>query len=424
MQPGHRIFYGWWVVGASTVVWGLVAAVTWQGTGTFFVALEDEFHWSRTLLSGAFAVARAEGAVMGPVEGVIADRLGGRRTMMIGLVICSASFFLFSTINNPAMFYVSYLLITAGAGFVGVIPVTTTLTHWFIRRRTYAMSFLFIGASLSGTLIPLLAWGIVAHGWRIVAGGIGAFLLIVGLPILMLIRDRPEPYGLRPDGDPPVEEGSKGPTISAAAAATASAAPPSTAEFTARQALRARAFWIIAISHAATAILISTMAVHLVPYLTDQGISLPLAGIVVLVFATTSGFSNFIGGWLGDRVDKRYVIFTFMAVQGVGMLFLLATQSISIAVVYAVVAGVGHGARSSVTFSIRGDYFGRKAFGIILGLSMLPSNIGMLIMPLLTGLMHDTLDSYTIPFIILTALVFAGAVLILFAGSPSRPTSR
>ena len=420
VQPGHRIFYGWWIVGAGTVIWGLIAAVTWQATGIFFVALEDEFHWSRTLLSGAFAVGRAEGALMGPVEGVIADRLGGRRTMMVGLVICSAGFFLFSTINNPAMFYVSYLLITAGAGLVGGIPFITTLNHWFIRRRTTAISFYFVGGALGGILIPLLAWGIVAHGWRIVAGGIGGFLLIVGLPIIMLIRDRPEPYGLRPDGDPPVEEGSKGPVI---AAATASMAPPSTMEFTARQALRTRAFWLVSLSHAATLMLNVTVVVHLVPYLTDQDLSLPLAGIVVLVLAITSGFSNLIGGWFGDRVDKRYVISTFMAVQGVSILFLLAAHSFSAALVYAGIAGLGVGGRAPAMVSIRGDYFGRKAFGIIFGLSMLPGNIGSLIMPLLAGFMHDTLGSYTVSFITLAALVFAGAVLILFARSPSRPSS-
>jgi len=198
-----RIFYGWWVAATGALVLTLIGVSVWQSTGFFLVALEDEFGWKRTVFSGAFAISRAEGAVMRPVEGFLTDRLGPRRTMLIGFAICVGGFFLFTASHSPLRFYLAYVLIAVGSGLAGYIPILTTINNWFLRRRSLAMALPQVGANIGGARVPLIAWGIVAHGWRIVAGGIGAFLLASALPLVLLIRDRPERYGLRPDGDPP-----------------------------------------------------------------------------------------------------------------------------------------------------------------------------------------------------------------------------
>ncbi len=411
-----RIFYGWWVVASGALVLTLIGASVWQSTGFFLVALEDEFGWKRTVLSGAFAISRAEGAVMGPVEGFLTDRLGPRRTMLIGFAICVAGFFLFTTIHSPLRFYLAYVLIAGGSGLAGYIPILTTINNWFLRRRSLAMALPQVGANIGGSLVPLIAWGIVAHGWRIVAGGIGAFLLASALPLILLMRDRPERYGLLPDGDPPDVETAHRST--SAPGASTSSPLRSPVEFTARQAMRTRTFWIIAIAHATTAYLISTLLIHLPAHLTDKGLSLTTAGVVVLTLTASAGVFQIIGGWLADRLDKRFVIAGFMVVQGLAMFVLIAVGSLPMALVFGIVGGAGWGGRAPAITSIRGDYFGRRSFGTILGLSMLPMNIGMIFIPLLAGVSYDLLDSYTIPFAILGGLVIAGGALMLAAGPP------
>ncbi len=418
-SPSNRpFFYGWWVVAAGSLAMTFIAASTWQAAGTFFVALEREFGWSRTLLSGAFAMARAEGAVMGPMEGILSDRLGGRRTMLIGFVVCVFGFLLLSTVHNPVTFYLAYVIVSTGAGLAGYIPIITIINFWFNRLRTIAMSGPLIGSSLGGALIPLLAWGIDAHGWRWAAGGCGLFLAVVAGPIVMAIRNRPEPYGLRPDGDPPPPADAPSPRGATPPPQPSGAAPP---DFTARQAIRTRAFWLISIAHAGTAILFTTMAIHLVPHLTDQGMSLTTAAVVVLTLTVTTGVFQLVGGWLGDRVDKRYVIAAFMAVQAVGILFLLLVDGFLLGLAFGVIAGIGQGGRAPAMTSIRGDYFGRRSFGTIMGLSMIPMNIGMIIVPLATGIIYDRVGNYNLPFVFLAVAVFAGGALMLVVRPPRPP---
>jgi MFS family permease len=405
-----------------------ISAVTWQATGTFLVALEEDFGWSRTLLSGAFSIARAEGALMGPFEGVLADRMGSRRTLTTGLLICGTGFLLFTTVSHPAPFYFVYVIITSGAGLGGYVPIATMINHWFARNRSRAMSVVMLGGSVGGALVPLIAWGIVEHGWRWVAGGIGVFVLMLALPVWILVRDRPERMGLRPDGDAATSRRADPPTGSGRTALSSELPrqvgvgthpiAQETPEMTAREAMRTWAFWGIALSHAGTGIMVTTLALHLVPHLHDQGMSLPLAGTVVLVMTCTAACFQVVGGWLGDRVDKRYVIFVFMTMQGLAVLFLLMVDSLAMAMLFAVMQGAAHGGRAPAATTIRGEYFGRKSFGTILGISMMPMNAGSIAMPLLAGLMYDLRGSYTIPFLSMGVMVLVCGALILTVRRP------
>ena len=76
VSGANDIFYGWKLVGIAVFMLTLMALTIFQGLGTFLVALERQFNWSRTAMSGAFSLARAEGAVLGPLEGFFIDRLG------------------------------------------------------------------------------------------------------------------------------------------------------------------------------------------------------------------------------------------------------------------------------------------------------------------------------------------------------------
>ena len=80
------VFYGWWLVGISAVMLTLMSVSVFQGIGTFLVALERQFGWGRTTLSGAFALARVQGAVIGPIEGYLIDRVGIKRMILPGLI--------------------------------------------------------------------------------------------------------------------------------------------------------------------------------------------------------------------------------------------------------------------------------------------------------------------------------------------------
>jgi MFS family permease len=390
----------------------IMSLTVFQGLGTFLVALQSHFGWSRTALSGAFSLSRAEGAILGPVEGFLVDRFGTRRMVVIGWSVMGVGFLLFSFVQELWHFYVVFVVITLGAGVGGFLALVSVVNNWFARRRAFALAVAMSGIHLGGFLVPLLAFGIEWHGFRVATFGIGIFILLVMLPLTRLIRNHPEQYGLHPDGD------SRSPESTQESGGVGSGEVMVESAFTARQALRTMAFWVLTVAQLASSVAVVTLALHLVPKLTDIGMSLGAASTVVLTYTAVALPFQFIVGRVADRVPKPPVIFACMMFQAVALVVLAYAENVPMAFVFAVFYGIGFGGRIPVTTALRGEYFGRKAFATIMGLSRFPNNIAMTGAPLFAGYMYDTTGTYFVPFVVFAALSFAGALLMLSVRKP------
>ena len=481
----------------------LMSLTVFQGLGTMLVALERQFGWSRTALSGAFSLARVEGAVLGPIEGVLVDRVGTRRMVLIGYILMGLGFIWLSQIEMlgdvgvlrtlkllgalefsllatlrateflvafagyaaPAEvvldeslihFYLSYIFITLGSGLGGWLAIIAMINNWFSRRRSLAMAGAMSGIHFGGLLIPVLALMIEKLEFEGAALAIGVILLVIIGPAFKMLRTRPEDVGLTPDGDPPVRSsGASGAPADVATDATESPAAASQTpnpvddepEFTAIQALKTPAFWMLTIAQVASSVAIVTLALHLVPKLTDTGMSLVAAGSVVTTQTLIALPAQFVSGLIADKMSKTLLIAFFLLIQGIGILlfalfdliplplapsdemsffglFDVSLEFINLywlAYVGALLYGIGFGGRSPLTTAIRGEYFGRKAFATIMGISQLPMNIAMIFAPLFAGYMFDTSGTYIVPFTMFAALTFMGAILMLFVRKPNAP---
>ena len=410
----RNIFYGWYLVGISSFMLMLMSTTVFQGVGTFFVALERTFGWNRTTLSGAFALSRAEGALLGPIEGLLVDRLGTRKMVIIGYLVMGLGFIFYSQIQSIWQFYAAYLAISLGSGVGGWIAFVTLINNWFSRRRALAMSIAVSGIQLGGFLVPLMAWGIENHDFRLTSLAIGVILILVAVPASHFVRNRPEDVGSLPDGEPLRRTGivSRGITQPESGGEV---------ELTPRQALKTVAFWVIAVARLTSVVSIVTLSVHLVPKLTDSGISLITANLVVTLYTFAAFLSGFVAGYLADRTSKVMVLFVCMFAQALAMGILTVTDSLPMAVVFAVLWGAGFGGRVPLLTAIIGDFFGRRNFGSILGMNMVPSNIAMIFAPLFAGFMFDLRQSYFIPFATFTIMGFIGAFIILLARQPHAP---
>ena len=389
----------------------LMSTTVFQGVGTFFVALERAFGWNRTTLSGAFALARAEGALLGPLEGFLVDRLGTRRMVIVGYLVMGLGFIFYSQIQTVLHFYVAYIAISLGSGVGGWIAFVTLINNWFSRRRALAMSIAVSGIQLGGFLVPLMAWGIESHGFRMTALGIGIVLIVVAVPASRFVRNLPEDVGSLPDGAP----------IRRTAGASGSSTQSDSGDvpdMTPRQALKTVSFWVIAVARLTSVVSIVSLSVHLVPKLTDSGISLITANFVVTLYTFVAFLTGFLAGYLADRSSKVIVLFVCMLLQALAMGILTFTDTLPMAVVFAVLWGAGFGGRVPLLTAIVGDYFGRRHFGSILGMNMVPSNIAMIFAPLFAGFMFDLRQSYFIPFATFTIMGFIGAFVILLARQP------
>ena len=392
----------------------LMSTTVFQGTGTFFVALERNFGWNRTTLSGAFSLSRAEGALLGPLEGFLVDRLGTRTMVSIGFITMGLAFVFYSQIQNVFQFYIAYLAISLGSGIGGWIAVVTMVNNWFIRKRAMAMALAVSGIQFGGFLVPVMAWGIESHGFRQTLLGIGIVLIAVAIPASRLIRNRPEEYDLLPDGQPVI--------ASSASEAAASKVDDNAGsrDMTLREALRSVAFWVVAVSRTASVVSIVSLAVHLVPKLVDSGLTLITANFVVMFYTLLALPSGFIAGYLADRTSKKAVLFVCMLMQAAAVAIIAVSDSLPMALLFAVLWGTGFGGRVPLLTAILGDFFGRKHFGSILGMNLVPSNIAMIVAPLFAGFMFDLKQSYFIPFATFAVLGFVGTFIILLAKQPGE----
>ena len=413
------MFYGWKLAGLALLVIGLASGPVWSGVGVWVKALEMHFGWSRAQLTGAFSLAQLEGSILGPLLGYLIDRLGPRRMVFIGLVITGLGFVLFSRTNNLLTFYVSYGLIMLGTAAGSWLPLMTVVNRWFIRKRGLAMAVAAEGSPLGGLLLlPVLAWAVTpSHfGWSTTALWIGIVFLALAFPVSRFIRERPEDYGERADGDSsPNASMSQIEVVRTPPRDIGSRDQP---DFTASQAIRTSAFWLITFGHAFSSMLFATLTVHLVPMLTDQGLSLQSSANVFSAMMGVAAVFQLIGGYVGDRMETRVAIAVFGFIQAAGFTVAVFTESMPMAILFAVLFGAGFGGRNPLTVAIRAEYFGPNAFATITGISSAPMYLFMLAAPLFAAFIFDTQGSYMIAWLILGGLGSMSGVLFLLAKKP------
>ena len=404
------------------------------------VALESQFGWSRGQIGLALTFTRIEGGFMGPLEGYLTDRLGARRMILIGLLILGVGFLLFASVQNLWMFYLAFIVMALGQGLGSWLPLMTAINNWFSRRRATAMGWSNVGGRLGALLlVPAIAWAIDPEqtrlGWQLTALILGIVTLVIAFPLTRLIRNRPQDYGQRPDGDlpEPVATVAQAGTVTSGSSTTQARAdrPRATGtaaarrqaaqdegDLTAGQALRTPAFWLISFGHGFTSMIILAIMTHLGLLLKDKGFDVQTTGWIVVVYTATAMVFQLVGGYLGDRWPKNITLFIFTTIQAAAVVVLTLATSLLMFYLFAVLFGIGFGGRNPLTTAIRGEYFGRTSFGRILGLSTVPMNVLLLIGSPLAGYMRDIQDSYDMAFLLLAGFNFLGGVLFLFARKP------
>ena len=407
-------FYGWWVVSGAIVIQMLQAGLLHQAFGIYVPVWREEFGWSKTALATVFSLQRLESGLLGPLQGWLLRRFGPRVIMRLGLVVFGLGLMLLSRVDTLTTFTLVFLLLTAGAALGGHLSVTTTVVNWFERQRSLALALMQVGGSIGGLFIPLLAWSLITHGWRVTTLFSGLVVVLVSLPLSQLMRSRPEDYGQLPDGAP---------VASKREVAQTPAADPG--DFSTRQALRTAAFWLISSGHALAVTLVSAVQVHLVIHLNEAlGFSLQRSAFVIAFLTVFTMVGQLLGGFLGDRLEKRFIASLAMVGHALGILVLAWAPNLGMVLLFALLHGLAWGVRGPQMGAIRADYFGRSSFATIMGFSGIIIMIGSMSGPILAGFLADTVGSYRSAFYILAVLAGIGSVVFMLARRPEKPPAR
>lgn len=409
------VFYGWWIVIAGSISQGYTSGAFWQGFGAFFDPIIEQFGWSRAVTSAAVSIQRTESGMVSPFVGWFIDRFGPRNVMLAGIIVTGLGFVMLSRINSLWQFYLAFTIITLGLSFGTFLVITTTVANWFVSRRTRAMSIMSAGSAIGGLLVPALVWLIAVTDWRtgLLAVGIGFWLM--GIPVSLVMRSRPEDYNLLPDGAPP----ESGDTPSDSESGAASGRRPEVS-YTTREAMRTRVFWQLVLAMGAGQLIISA-TVHQIPALTSFGVSRGVAGMVILGVSLMSLAGRIAAGWLGDSLDKRHFIAVSFALQFIGTIIFCYTNSYWHLAGFIIFWGIGFGASIPVRFAMLADYFGRRSFGTIMGIMMTFSTVFGVIGPVFVGWMFDVRGNYREPFLIMAASILISIPLILTLSKPGAP---
>lgn len=418
---------GWWTVlgGGMLALWG--HGYNAYGISAMFKPISEELGFSRADTSVASSIGRLEGGIEGPITGWITDRFGARWVVFSGVFLISLALILMSVVNSLWSFYLIWgIMLGTGCNIALTLPIDTTISNWFVKKRGVALSIKWIFSGMSGVAImPMIAWMTTTYDWRVACTFGGIVMAVVGLPIAWFCfrPHRPEYYGLLPDGAR-VKLPEKPDRQSMLEKGREYASEIKEVEFTLKQSMRTRAFWLMVLANSIHGLVVPVMSIHCIPFLTDRGIDPVQAAAMMSLWITASLPTRFLGGLIADRIptDKlRFLTASAYFLQAAGVFFFLRYQTDTSIYVWFVLYGFGQGILTTTQGVTRARYFGRKAFGSIQGISqMLQTPIGV-VAPIYAGWIYDTTGSYMSAFVQFAVLLSVATVLAIFIFPPKPP---
>jgi MFS family permease len=361
----------------------------------FLVPLVEEFHWSRGLTAGALSLSTVLQGLLSPVAGILVDRFGPRRIILSGAVLLSAASILTATTRSASELYL-YTGLLGAIGLVGLgpVPMGVLLARWFSARRGRAVGIAFSGMGF-GVFVtgPLAQWLIASMGWRVASAVLGLGALLILVPIAWVGARDPETWT---DGPARPRERVPG------------QAPDSAL----RHAIKTRAFWALWLAYLCTPLAVFPVTTHQVAFAIDRGFQPILAASIFGVMGLLSIVGRVSFGFAADRFGGALAATISYGCTAGGVLALLALESDGRPgwlVAYALLFGLGFGARGPIITAMASDLFGGRRFGVIYGALSVGNGLGGAIGPWFGGVVHDVLGSYRVVFLASVAFCILGS---------------
>ena len=370
----------------------------------FFPFITSELGWSRSTIGFAQSLAIWLYAFFVLLSGVLVDRIGSRKTFLIGGAITLVGWVLLSTTKSPWQLNLYYGVILALAvSMTHYVPIIATSRKWFVRRAGLVAGIT-AGAWAVGNSIfsPVMTELAAAHGWRYTSLILGiCFGVIIILLAYFIIRDTPESLGLRPDGGT-----SALPTDSSASIEISWAV---------KRAVKTPQFCLLLLAYSIYNIGVIGLVAHVVVWGTDLGRLQATAGVFSTAFAASWAFSCIVGGWLGDRYGKKRVMPIGLMLSAAAMLYgWLGVHTQQGLIALAIAVGFSTGLQVPLYVPLLGDLFGRANVGSLFGI--LTFGYGLIggCGPLIWARLYEATRSYNVACLISAVCYAIAAVALLF----------
>jgi len=415
---GRPIFYGWYIVFAALVAAMMATGMQVYSLGVFLKPMTEDLGWSRTDLSFGQTVSTLCSGVVGFWVGPLLDRHGGRVLMVIGAVAMGAGFIALGLVQELWQYYlVKGLLVTVGSAMAGLVVVNVAISNWFIRRRGVAIGIAAMGVSAAALFTPFLSTSLInAYGWRPAWMMLGVSIPLLIIPLsLFVMRRRPEDHGLAPDGGP---GDGRGPSKARAASMAMQ-----NVIWTRRTAIRTRSLWMLSAAFSLGSMGLSALFLHLVPYLSDAGLTSGQAASVFGMVGLAGLLSKPLWGLALDRFNTSYCAVSEFLLMALGLFAITVVDHVVVLHLAVFLLGLGIGGVSTVQEVVWADYFGRATIGMIRGLTRPFTVLASAGGPVFAAFAYDSWGSYDRAFYVFIATYVAAAAVVLVAPYPTPPTA-
>ena len=397
--------YGWYIVAMGTML-QLTTNFVSQAYSILIVVMEDSFGWSLTVTALAYSLRAVIGALLSPWAGVMGDRYGAKRVMLIGAGFFTAGLVLLSTITEIWQLFLYYSIILGIAQAMFRVNIPTTVAAWFKKKLGVAVG---IQQSAGGMGASILAPGLTIlltqTDWQtaFILIGIVAGAIVFGL--LAFFHSEPAERGKLPYGSGADEKVVANPINSSMAKIRS--------QVFLKHAKRTRAFWFLPLIHHLGCVGHAIVILHVVFFAKTQGMSLGAASVIVTIYSLTSVGSRLMVPILADRLGAKGVMSFFYLIQGAAVLMLFWTTDAWQFYVFAVVFGIGFGGEMSGFLVVNRQYFGMGPVRTVFGIQSMGAGLGMALGGLLGAFVYDIRGSYDIAWLVSFFASVGGMVAII-----------
>ena len=390
----RRFFYGYVILGLCfanmTVMRGVNGAF-----GVYYLALLEEFGWSRSDGASIASINFIVYAFAAPLVGLTFDRLGPRLLMPVGAALVGFGFLLSSFSTSLVHLYFSYGVVTAvGQGALGFVGHNALISFWFVRQRATAIGIASMGQGLGAlVMVPATQILISSFGWRWTYIATGSLLLLVLVPLNAVFQRRtPTDVGQFPDGaaEPAVK-----------AVVSQGKNRPVARDWSLGEALRSLPFWCIAFGHLALGTALFMINTHAIAHFVAVGYEKLVASFYFGLIGFIRIGATILWGSASDRLGRSAAYSLAVFVTSLGLVGMIAmTIGAPLWLVYLTIAlyGVGHSAGNPTYGAVIGDIFAGRKIGLIFGFLEISFGLGSAFGSWIGGYLFDTTGSYAWPF--------------------------
>lgn len=412
----QRPFYGWKLLAACWVIMFLNLGIPVYGASGLNALMAPALHLDRGALGLLFSAYMIMSGLPGPLVAMSVNRLGVRRTLMLGSAFLIVGALLMGSVVNSFWSAVLAfgLLVGGGVATGAALATQAGLARWFVRRRALVLSILYssgaIGGFVSGRVLDRVV-GLAGGNWRAGWWVIAALSAIACLVAAVWVKESPAELGQMPDGE------------AVTATERRVAAFRTTQNWSYRMAIASPAYWLMVLSLVGVSCGYTLYLAHGFVHLRDLGHSASEAWQAISVLAVSGLIAKLIIATCGDRVDPRYLWAVFQLAFGIGLTLVVNARTHASVLVFATCLGIGFGGGVVCLMAVVSNYFGARLFASLAGLAVAINTTLSAITPYVAGWRFDAGHGYGASFYFLALWCLIGGVVLLLLRRPLLPAA-